>query len=323
MVWAYMGPADKQPPRPAFEWLDYGEDRRYVRKYHLRCNYFQALEGDYDPSHAFFLHSTLDNNEGNPGRRFGAGVFNSFLNRTYADYIDTDYGVMNVSVSRTSDGQQQAAVGHFYMPCYSSAGISGPDVYSSNMRIPIDDESCYMYRLRWSYNPFTQQQVWEDRYGGYTYPEQIPGSFMARENKDNDYLVDRIAQKNYSYTGIKAFPIQDLALVEDQWGPRAGPQQGAPRQLRRVHHQGAPPSAERGPRAAGGRGAERAQQPGGLPRPHRPRHRPRRHAAARGRRHGDGQDGRPHDLGADQGVADSPTENARGPPATFAGGLSV
>ena len=44
---------------------------------------------------------------------------------------------------------------------------------------------------------------------------------MAVENKDNDYLVDRIAQKNYSYTGIKSFPIQDLALVEDQWGPRA------------------------------------------------------------------------------------------------------
>ena len=159
MIWTYMGPADKEPPKPGFEWLDFGEDRRYLRKYHLRCNYFQALEGDYDPSHAFFLHSTLDNNEGNPGRRFGAGVFNSFLNRTYADYIDTDYGVMNVAVSRTSDGQQQANVGHFYMPCYSSAGISGPDVYASNMRIPIDDESCYMYRLRWSYNPFTQQQV--------------------------------------------------------------------------------------------------------------------------------------------------------------------
>ena len=221
IVWAYMGPADKQPPRPAFEWLEFGEDRRYLRKYWLRCNYFQALEGDYDPSHAFFLHSTLDNNEGNPGRRFGAGVFNSFLNRTFADYIETDYGVMNVSVNRTADGNQQANVGHFYMPSYSSAGIAGPDVYSSNMRIPIDDESCYMYRLRWSYAPFTQQQVWEDKYGGYTYPEQIPGTFTAKENKDNDYLVDRIAQKNYSYTGIKAFPIQDLALVEDQWGPRA------------------------------------------------------------------------------------------------------
>jgi len=216
-----MGPADKEPPKPTFEWLDFDQNQRYLRKYLLRCNYFQAVEGDYDPSHAFFLHSTLDNNEGNPGRRFGAGVFNSFLNRTYADYVDTDYGVMNVAISGTSDGQQQANIGHFYMPSYSSAGIAGPDVFSSNMRIPIDDESCYMYRLRWSYNPFTEQQIAEDKYGGYTYPDQIPGTFVAVENKDNEYLIDRVAQKNYSYTGIKAFPIQDLALVEDQWGPRA------------------------------------------------------------------------------------------------------
>tara|TARA_B100001750_G_C15491030_1_gene591263 strand:+ start:537 stop:1832 length:1296 start_codon:yes stop_codon:yes gene_type:complete len=221
IIWTYMGPADKEPPKPTFEWLDFDQNQRYLRKYLLRCNYFQAVEGDYDPSHAFFLHSTLDNNEGNPGRRFGAGVFNSFLNRTYADYVDTDYGVMNVAISGTSDGQQQANIGHFYMPSYSSAGIAGPDVFSSNMRIPIDDESCYMYRLRWSYNPFTEQQIAEDKYGGYTYPDQIPGTFVAVENKDNEYLIDRVAQKNYSYTGIKAFPIQDLALVEDQWGPRA------------------------------------------------------------------------------------------------------
>ena len=149
----YMGPADKEPPKPGFEWLDFGEDRRYLRKYHLRCNYFQALEGDYDPSHAFFLHSTLDNNEGNPGRRFGAGVFNSFLNRTYADYIDTDYGVMNVAVSRTSDGQQQANVGHFYMPCYSSAGISARTSTPATCAFPIDDESCYMLRCAGATTP--------------------------------------------------------------------------------------------------------------------------------------------------------------------------
>jgi hypothetical protein len=28
-------------------------------------------------------------------------------------------------------------------------------------------------------------------------------------------------QRNYSYTGIKSFPIQDLAMIEDQWGPIA------------------------------------------------------------------------------------------------------
>ena len=221
IIWAYMGPKDRIPPKPTFEWLDVPEDQRYLRKYLLGCNYFQAVEGDYDPSHVQFLHSTLDNNVSNPGRRFGAGVANPFANRTHQDFIDTPYGVMNVSIMSTSDGGQQANIGHFYMPSYSSAGIAGPDVYSSNMRIPIDDESCHLFRLRWSYNPFTEAQIHEDKYGGYTFPDQIPGTFRAVENKDNDYKIDRVAQKNYSYSGIRAFPIQDLALVEDQWGPRA------------------------------------------------------------------------------------------------------
>ena len=59
MVFAYMGPADKQPPFPEFEWAKLPQATRYVSKFRLECNYLQAMEGDYDPSHASFLHSTL------------------------------------------------------------------------------------------------------------------------------------------------------------------------------------------------------------------------------------------------------------------------
>ncbi len=134
---------------------------------------------------------------------------------------DTLYGQQHIAVTGFREGTNVATISQFFMPSFTGSGISGPNVYASNLRIPIDDESCFHYRLRWSYEPFSQQQVWEDKYGGYTYPEQVPGTFLAKENKDNDYLVDRLAQKNYSFTGIKAFPIQDLALVEDQWGARA------------------------------------------------------------------------------------------------------
>ena len=50
LIWAYMGPADKKPPFPAFEWLNLPNQNRYVRKFRLECNYLQAMEGDYDPS---------------------------------------------------------------------------------------------------------------------------------------------------------------------------------------------------------------------------------------------------------------------------------
>ena len=226
MVWAYLGPKDRTPPRPGFDWMSLPQDQTYVRKYHLRCNFFQALEGDYDPSHAAFLHMTAD--LATPGAiqdaapTLGSRLGNrTFLRMKYLAFDETDFGMMHISATPEADGSQMVSASTFYLPCFSSAGIAGAGVYSSNMRIPIDDDSCYMFRFRWSYEPFTEKQKEVDRYGNFTYPEQIPGTFMAVENKDNDYLVDRILQKNYSYTGIKSFPIQDLALVEDQWGSRA------------------------------------------------------------------------------------------------------
>ena len=60
LVWAYMGPADRKPPFPEFEWCKLPANHRYVSKFRLECNYLQAMEGDGDPSHARFLHTTLD-----------------------------------------------------------------------------------------------------------------------------------------------------------------------------------------------------------------------------------------------------------------------
>ena len=54
-----MGPPDRQPPFPEFEWAKLPAGHTYVSKFRLECNYLQAMEGDYDPSHAAFLHSTL------------------------------------------------------------------------------------------------------------------------------------------------------------------------------------------------------------------------------------------------------------------------
>ena len=78
-----MGPKDKQPPFPEFEWTKLPRDHRYVTKFRLECNYLQAMEGDYDPSHARFLHSTLDANAGSsaaahrlPARADDRGVGN-------------------------------------------------------------------------------------------------------------------------------------------------------------------------------------------------------------------------------------------------------
>ena len=217
LIWVYMGPADKEPPKPKFEWLEFEADRRYARKYLMNSNFAQALDGNFDPSHVQFLHNTMDNIRNRQG---GAGWNIQDTNKqSHAEYLETDYGLMFLSISDRADGKKGISLAHFYMPSASSGGIAGAGVYSSNIYIPIDDENLHQYRIRWSYEPFTDQQIYEDKYGGNTMPDQIPGTFLSVENKDNDYLISRIQQKNYSFTGIRSSPIQDQAVIENQRGP--------------------------------------------------------------------------------------------------------
>ena len=100
-------------------------------------------------------------------------------------------------------------------------GIGGKDTYFSNMRVPIDNESLMFYRLRWKYSPIPQADLDEYKHGEYYYPALVPGSWQTKDNVTNDYNIDRVIQKSYTYTGIRTFPLQDIAMMENQWGPIA------------------------------------------------------------------------------------------------------
>jgi hypothetical protein len=57
------------------------------------------------------------------------------------------------------------------------------------------------------------------RNGGGIHVSLIPGTFRPVINKDNDYLMDRAAQKaNKTYCGVKTIAMQDAAIQESM-GP--------------------------------------------------------------------------------------------------------
>ena len=253
LIWAYMGPREKKPPFPEFEWTKLPRANRYVTKFVEQCNYLQAMEGDYDPSHARFLHSTLTPVAAERGSILDAGsqqnIFHAGVdseepfpravgNRRIksmdsglpnqrgaglaAKLIDKDHAMISAQVMERPDGKVEASVNAtWWMPIFCTAGIAFPGHFSSNMRIPIDNESLMFYRLRWSFEEITDDQLAEYKNGGYSHPELIPGTWMPKANLQNDYQIDRVAQKNLTYSGIKTFPLQDIALIEAQWGPIA------------------------------------------------------------------------------------------------------
>ena len=120
------------------------------------------------------------------------------------------------------DGTEQLSLQlRFIMPTYCPPGVARPGHFSANIRVPIDNTSMMFFRLRWGLTPMTHEDMVEYKQGGYAYPEMIPGTWKTKANVFNDYEVDRLGQKTFLYSGIKTFPLQDIAMMENQWGPLA------------------------------------------------------------------------------------------------------
>jgi phthalate 4,5-dioxygenase oxygenase subunit len=213
MVWAYMGPADRQPPLPSYAFFGLEPEHIYVTKYELNCNWFQAQEGDYDSTHAQFVHSGWDAVETVKAK-------GDQIPETLPSF-DTPIGQMVIYSRRLGDGTMQLSAQHVIFPSTLPPGTgSGNGVLAANIRVPIDDEHEMHFRLRYAtQRPLTKRELLEFQMNGFAYAEHEPGTWRMKANKDNDYLQDRILQRQFNFSGMSAFQLQDAAMLEDQWGP--------------------------------------------------------------------------------------------------------
>ena len=81
--------------------------------------------------------------------------------------------------------------------------------------VPMDDENCMVYN--WNYSlgndALTDEDRLEHRTGnGPSHVDQT--TFRSHANRENDYLLDRQAQKYETFTGIEGINTQDRALQE-------------------------------------------------------------------------------------------------------------
>jgi phenylpropionate dioxygenase-like ring-hydroxylating dioxygenase large terminal subunit len=217
VVWAYMGPKEKQPSEPDFEWLRAAEGFRFVSKTFENCNWLQGVEGGLDTAHSSFAHN---NHMGD----------NSVLRqRDRAPKIEverTDYGYYYVSTRDMGAEGSYIRVYHYLMPAQqmrpNTVGwFGGKDEMpriDGHIWAPIDDEHTHVYNWICAYDRnFRPDPAWIEKREtqmGRGSNDLIPGSFRLKRNQTNDYLVDRTLQKTSVYTGIVGVNTQDFALQE-------------------------------------------------------------------------------------------------------------
>jgi hypothetical protein len=106
------------------------------------------------------------------------------------------------------------------MPWYTMIPPYGDHALHGHAWVPIDDENCFAWSM--THHParvLNEQELAAMKGGQGIYAELLPGTYRPAANRDNDYLIDRAAQKSGRYySGVKGIAMQDASLQESM-GP--------------------------------------------------------------------------------------------------------
>ena len=219
LVWAYMGPQDKRPALPRFEWTQAPQTHRHVTRVWEECNWLQALEGGIDTSHAPILHRTLTTDTA----RGGISPQTPFV-RGKAPTLEvdiTDYGYRYMGIRPLGDEGSYVRAYHYVMPFTQlrpSNAWGRARMLPGHFWVPMDDENCMVYNWRYSLDdaPLTEEERLDTPTGNADVDTRA--NFRKLRNRDNDWLLDRQVQRTETFTGIEGINTQDHA-VQEGMGP--------------------------------------------------------------------------------------------------------
>jgi phenylpropionate dioxygenase-like ring-hydroxylating dioxygenase large terminal subunit len=219
VLWTYMGPPDKQPPLPEWEFATVPESHSFMSKRFQECNWLQALEGGIDSSHVSFLHSGNLNTD--PLFKGAAGnKYNLADMRPVFEVVESDGGLYIGARRNAEEGKYYWRITPWVMPCFTMVPPRGDHPVHGHFWIPIDDEHCWAYSFDYRVTkPLSEAERRAMREGKGIHAATIPGTFVPTANKHNDYLINRAAQKaGLTYSGVEGIAIQDSSLQESM-GP--------------------------------------------------------------------------------------------------------
>jgi len=204
---------------PSWEFATVPAEQTYTSKRWQECNWLQAMEGGIDSSHVSFLHSgSLKTDPLFKGAR--GNQYNQNDKKPVFEVVESDGGLFIGARRMAEEGHYYWRITPWVMPSFTMVPPRGDHPVHGHFWIPIDGENCWAWSF--DYHPTRaltaeERQAMIDGYG--VHNQYVPGTFRPRQNKDNDYLMDREAQKRgESYSGIWGIAMQDASLQESM-GP--------------------------------------------------------------------------------------------------------
>jgi phthalate 4,5-dioxygenase oxygenase subunit len=219
VLWTYMGNPETIPPEPLWEFATVAPEQTVTTKRIQENNWLQALEGGIDSSHVSFLHSKeLERDplfKGAKANSYNMGDLKPVFE------VEPSEGGLYIGARRNVEGDKYYwRVTQWVMPCFTMIAPRADHPQHGHFWVPIDDENCWT----WSYDyhptrPLSAEEREACLDGKGIHTKNIPGTYRPEQNKGNDYMMDREAQKRgETYSGVFGFGMQDASLQESM-GP--------------------------------------------------------------------------------------------------------
>jgi phenylpropionate dioxygenase-like ring-hydroxylating dioxygenase large terminal subunit len=219
VLWTYMGEPERQPPLPEWEFCTVPAKQTFTTKRMQECNWLQAMEGGIDSSHVSWLHRG-DLNSDPLFKGAKGNQYNLNDSRPVFEVVESPGGLYIGARRNAEDGHYYWRITQWVMPSFTMIAPRGNHSIHGHFWIPIDDETCWAWS--YDYHPLrelTESEVTNMRDGKGIHVRYVPGSFRPAANKDNDYLMDREAQREgRTFSGVHGIAMQDASLQESM-GP--------------------------------------------------------------------------------------------------------
>ncbi len=209
IVWSYLGPKDRIPLLPNYEWINLPSENLYVTKSVQECSWLQGLEGECDSAHLSYLHKNFT---GERPRGGGDSALYAADSAPQLEGIEMDYGVRMLSCRRIDPQTVYLRVSNIVLPCYGfipTGGLKGnPEGYTIHSHVPIDDAHSMRYNIHFRrHRPIEDSERQHD--------DEIGADFRKVRNLSNNYLQDRERQKRENFTGMgPIFLVHDSCATE-------------------------------------------------------------------------------------------------------------
>jgi hypothetical protein len=211
IVFAYLGPPDRQPPLPIYDSFSRPGYRLIPgRKYFYPCNWLQILENAMDPAHTAFLHTIVS----------GAVFTNEFGVLPELDFVETPVGMIYIATRRVGDNVWARMVENVLPNLQQVAPIwedgrkahpfSGPMM--SRWIVPQDDTNTMFVEFRHiSETEGMTPAWWADR--GIMLPGQLAAeSYEESQRHPGDYEA-QVSQRPIAIHGLEHLGATDRGVT--------------------------------------------------------------------------------------------------------------